>query len=81
MGMLGGGALVTMLAAWTILAVLGIHGLLLGRMPGSRLYRRVRRPRLWGVGALAITGGWSTKSPSLAVIGLGLIAISYPAIP
>ncbi|WP_066951116.1 hypothetical protein [Streptomyces lushanensis] len=29
-------------------AVLGVHALLLGRMPGHRLHQRVRQPRLWG---------------------------------
>ncbi|MFH8936878.1 hypothetical protein [Streptomyces griseosporeus] len=62
------------LAIWW--AVLGLHALLLGRMPGRRLARLVRHPRLWGAGALLVLVG-GRLSPSLCVIGVGLVALGH----
>ncbi|MFB8400289.1 hypothetical protein [Streptomyces sp. NPDC055912] len=56
--------------------VLGIHALLLGRLPGRRLPRYVRQPRLWGTGALLVScGGFG--SATLFVVGLGLVALGH----
>ena len=67
-------------ALWLACAVLGVHGLLLGRMPGKWLRRRVRHPRLWGAGAsLVACGGFSY--PSLVVVGIGLIALGHVVKP
>ncbi|MFF9626192.1 hypothetical protein [Streptomyces griseosporeus] len=57
-------------------AVLGLHALLLGRMPGRRLARLVRHPRLWGAGALLVLIGGNV-SPSLCVVGVGLVALGH----
>ncbi|WP_329534686.1 hypothetical protein OG568_37045 [Streptomyces sp. NBC_01450] len=65
---------------WLACAVLGVHGLLLGRMPGKWLQRHVRQPRLWGAGApLVACGGF--KHPSLVVVGIGLIALGHAVKP
>lgn len=69
----------TMLALAVVWASLGVHGLLLGRMPGEWLQRRVHHPRLWGVGALLMVGSWSAGSPSLLVIGMGLVTLGHIA--
>jgi hypothetical protein len=67
---------VAVITLWLACAVLGLHGLLLGRIPGRLLQRHVRRPRVWGTGALLLAvGGFS--SPAIAVIGVGLIAIGH----
>ncbi|MFB6989842.1 hypothetical protein ACFC0C_05700 [Streptomyces sp. NPDC056178] len=70
------GIFVGILVAALCGAVLGIHGLLLGRVPGRRLQRLVKRPRVWGAGALLLVVGvfWS---PTVAVIGVGLLAIGH----
>lgn len=60
--------------AWT---VVGIHALLLGRMPGRRLPRYVRQPRLWGLGASLVVVSWNAGSPSLCAIGVGLLALGH----
>lgn len=65
--------LFVLVIAW---AVLGIHGLLLGRMPGQWLQRHVRQPRLWGAGALLMLFSWK-DSPSLLVVGIGLVALGH----
>ncbi|MFD3975758.1 hypothetical protein [Streptomyces cyaneofuscatus] len=44
-------------------AVLGVHGLLLGRMPGHWLQQRVRQPRLWGARAPLMLVSWNVDSP------------------
>ncbi|SEE15048.1 hypothetical protein SAMN05216489_05665 [Streptomyces sp. 3213] len=65
---------------WLTCAVLGVHGLLLGRMPGTWLQRHVRHPRLWGAGALLVAcGGFSYRS--LIVVGVGLIALGHVVRP
>jgi hypothetical protein len=65
---------------WLACAVLGVHGLLLGRMPGTWLQRHVRRPRLWGAGALLVAcGGFA--HPPLVVVGIGLIALGHVVRP
>ncbi|MEU3840804.1 hypothetical protein AB0E88_12320 [Streptomyces sp. NPDC028635] len=66
--------LVILAVVW---AVLGVHALLLGRMPGGRLPRLVRQPRLWGAGALLMLASWNVRSPSLLVIGVGLVALGH----
>ncbi|MFD4483508.1 hypothetical protein ACFWPU_46510 [Streptomyces sp. NPDC058471] len=60
-----------------IWAVLGVHGLLLGRMPGHWLQHRVRQPSVWGAGALLMLVSWNTHSPSLLVVGIGLVALGH----
>lgn len=60
-----------------VLAVIGAHALLLGRMPGRWLQQRVRQPRLWGAGAILILVSWNLRSPSLLAVGLGLTAIGH----
>jgi hypothetical protein len=62
-----------------VLAVIGVHALLLGRMPGRWLQQRVRQPRCWGAGAILILISWNLRSPSLLVVGGGLIAIGHAA--
>ena len=71
-------ALVIAAIAW---AVLGVHALLLGRMPGRRLPRLVRQPRLWGAGALLMLVSWNPGSPSLLVVGIGIVALGHVAKP
>jgi hypothetical protein len=61
-------------------AVLGIHALILGRVPGRWLQRHVTRPRIWGAGALLTVVG-AFWSPSVSVIGVGLVAIGHVRIP
>lgn len=78
MGLLLGGVFVTVFALWMALAALGAHGLMLGRMPGRRLKHCIHRPRLWGTGALTLVVTWNC-SPSICVIGLGLVAIGHLA--
>lgn len=58
-------------------AVLEVHVLLLGRMPGHWLQQRVRQPRLWGAGALLMLVSWNVHSPSLLTIGIGLAALGH----
>ncbi|MEU1601644.1 hypothetical protein ABZ468_55775 [Streptomyces sp. NPDC005708] len=65
---------------WLACAVLGVHGLLLGRMSGKWLQRHVRQPRLWGAGALLMACG-GFKHPSLVVVGIGLIALGHAVKP
>lgn len=60
--------------------VLGIHALLLGRLPGRRLARWVRQPRLWGVGAVLVSC-LGFGSGALFVIGLGLVALGHTVKP
>ncbi|MFD6276007.1 hypothetical protein ACFWFI_10615 [Streptomyces sp. NPDC060209] len=81
LGIFVGLALLAMLAVGITWAVIGIHALLLGRMPGRRLPRYVRQPRLWGAGALLMLASWYARSPSLLVIGIGLIALGHVAKP
>lgn len=57
-------------------AVLGIHALILGRVPGRWIQRHVRRPRVWGAGALLLVWG-AFWFPSAAVVGVGLVAVGY----
>lgn len=64
-----------------ILAVLGVHALLLGRIPSRKLQRRVRQPRLWGAGILLTLASGNFRSPSLLAIGIGLIALGYAVKP
>ncbi|MEU5975994.1 hypothetical protein [Streptomyces sp. NPDC047315] len=74
-------ALPMMLTLGITLAVLGLHGLLLGRMPGDWLQQRVRRPRIWGAGALLMLVSWNLDSPSLLVVGIGLVVLGHVAKP
>lgn len=59
------------------LAVIGVHALLLGRMPGQWLQQRVRQPRLWGAGAILMLISWNLRSPSLLFVGVGLVALGH----
>jgi hypothetical protein len=65
---------------WLACVVLGLHGLLLGRMPGRLLRRHVRQPRLWGAGALLVACG-GFEYPSLTVVGIGLVALGHVVKP
>ncbi|XMN05739.1 hypothetical protein ACK8N7_06705 [Streptomyces griseobrunneus] len=65
-------------SVWT---ALGMHGPLLGRMPGRLLQRHVQQPRLWGAGALLMVISRSAHSPSLLVIGIGLVALGHVVKP
>ncbi|WP_073946062.1 hypothetical protein [Streptomyces kebangsaanensis] len=58
-------------------AVVGVYALLLGRMPGQWLQRRVRQPRLWGVGSLLMLISWKFHSLSLLAVGIGLVALGH----
>lgn len=78
-GVFVGGALLAMLGVGVMGAVLGLHGLLLGRLPGRWLQRHVHRPRVWGTGALLVVASWG--SPFLCVVGLGLVAVGHVAAP
>ncbi|MFH9815556.1 hypothetical protein [Streptomyces sp. NPDC017230] len=71
-------AMVMAAIAW---AVLGVHALLLGRMPGQWLPRLVRQPRLWGAGALLMLVSWNLGSPSLLVVGIGIVALGHVTKP
>ncbi|MEW2292036.1 hypothetical protein ABZ719_04910 [Streptomyces sp. NPDC006743] len=62
-------------------AVLGVHALLLGRMPGRWPPRLVRQPRLWGAGALLVLVSWDARSLSLLAVGVGLIALGHVVKP
>ncbi|MET9731373.1 hypothetical protein ABZZ79_12170 [Streptomyces sp. NPDC006458] len=72
--------LASMIAAFTWI-VLGIHALLLGRMPGRRLPRLVRRPRLWEAGTLLVLMSANLESPSLLAVSIGLIALGHVVKP
>lgn len=76
--LIAGLAMVMAAIAW---AVLGVHALLLGRMPGQWLPRLVRQPRLWGAGALLMLVSWNLGSPSLLVVGIGIVALGLVAKP
>lgn len=65
---------------WLAGVVLGLHGLLLGRMPGRWLQRHVRQPRLWGAGALLIACA-GFEHPSLTAVGVGLVALGHVVKP
>lgn len=67
-------------ALWLACAVLGLHGLLLGRLPGRWLQRRVRQPRLWGAGALLVACA-GFHHPWLTVVGIGLVALGHVVRP
>ncbi len=67
---------VPLIALWLACSVLGIHGLLLGRMPGRWLQRHVRQPRVWGAGGLSVAVG-GLSHPTITVIGVGLIALGH----
>ncbi|MEV6617547.1 hypothetical protein AB0N31_27590 [Streptomyces sp. NPDC051051] len=71
-------ALMVAAIAWT---VLGVHALLLGRMPGRRLPRLVRQPRLWGAGALLALLSANLESPSLLAVSVGLMALGHVVKP
>jgi hypothetical protein len=71
----------TLIVVAIIWAVLGVHALLLGRMPGQQLPRRVRQPRLWGAGALLMLVSWNLRSASLLVVGIGLVALGHVVKP
>jgi hypothetical protein len=73
------GLVLLILAVWW--AVLGVHALLLGRMPGRWLRQRVRQPRLWGAGALLILISGHAHSPSLLAVGVGLVALGHVVKP
>ncbi|MGW3875184.1 hypothetical protein ACWD95_39095 [Streptomyces sp. NPDC005069] len=82
MGMFIVGLLLVALVATAIgWAVLGVHALLLGRMPGQWLTRLVRQPRVWGAGALLMLVSWNLRSPSLLAIGVGLVALGHVVKP
>lgn len=80
---MGGGFLILMVPVLMLMAlvftmvVVGIHALLLGRVPGRRLGWRVRQPRLWGAGVLLVSVGWTGRPPTLLVVGIGLVALGY----
>ncbi|MET8407352.1 hypothetical protein ABZV34_04450 [Streptomyces sp. NPDC005195] len=76
--LIAGLAMVMAAIAW---AVLGVHALLLGSMPGQWLPRLVRQPRLWGAGALLMLVSWNLGSPSLLVVGIGIVALGHVAKP
>ncbi|MFD5040048.1 hypothetical protein ACFWNI_23600 [Streptomyces sp. NPDC058377] len=76
-GMIVVSALLLLIALAIAWAVLGVHALLLGRMPGHRLPRLVRQPRVWGAGALLMVVSWNQGSPTLLVIGIGLVALGH----
>ncbi|MEV5082924.1 hypothetical protein ACIQFZ_14525 [Streptomyces sp. NPDC093064] len=57
--------------------MLGVHALLLGRMPGRWLPRLVRQPRLWGVGALLMLVSWNVHSLPLLTVGVGLVVLGH----
>ncbi|MEU9781175.1 hypothetical protein AB0H92_09420 [Streptomyces phaeochromogenes] len=65
---------------WLACVVLGVHGLLLGRLPGRWLRRHVRQPRLWGAGALLVACG-GIERPSLTAVGIGLVALGHVVKP
>ncbi|MEU9875025.1 hypothetical protein [Streptomyces phaeochromogenes] len=65
---------------WLACVVLGVHGLLLGRLPGRWLQRHVRQPRLWGAGALLVACG-GFERPSLTAVGVGLVALGHVVKP
>ena len=67
-------------ALWLACVVLGLHGLLLGRMPDGWLQRHVRQPRLWGAGALLVACG-GFERPSLTAVGIGLVALGHVVKP
>lgn len=76
--LIAGLAMVMAAIAW---AALGVHALLLGRLPGQWLPRLVRQPRLWGAGALLMLVSWNLGSPSLLVVGIGIAALGHVAQP
>jgi hypothetical protein len=71
----------TLLTLAIIWAVLEMHSLLLGRMPGHWLQQRVRQPRLWGAGALLMLISRHANSPSLLAMGIGLVVPGHVVKP
>ncbi|MFF4078233.1 hypothetical protein ACFYZN_02370 [Streptomyces sp. NPDC001777] len=59
------------------LCVAGIHAILFGRVPGRWLRYRVRRPRVWGAGAVLLALARPLDSLCVCVVGIGLMAIGY----
>ncbi|MGW2769909.1 hypothetical protein [Streptomyces sp. NPDC001275] len=72
-----GAALLVLFMLSIVFAVVGVHALLLGRMPGRWLQQRVRQPRLWGADALLMLISWNFHSLSLAAVGIGLVALGH----
>ncbi|MFJ8798799.1 hypothetical protein [Streptomyces sp. NPDC102487] len=75
--------LLLIVAGLVVFAVtmLGIHAVLLGRMPGPRLAGWIRRPRLWGVGVLLMVCSARFGGATALVIGLGLVTLGHVAKP
>ncbi|MFG2449247.1 hypothetical protein ACGFSG_07715 [Streptomyces sp. NPDC048512] len=61
--------------------VLGIHALLLGRMPGPQPARWIHRPRLWGVGVLLVVCSARFGGATALVIGIGLVTLGHVVKP
>lgn len=72
-----GAPLLVLFTLSIVLAVVGEHALLLGRMPGRWLQQRVRQPRLWGAGAMLMLQSWNFHSLSLLAVGIGLVALGH----
>ncbi|WP_371661412.1 hypothetical protein [Streptomyces sp. NBC_00280] len=77
-GMFGFGVLALLLFALAFAwVVVGLHALLLGRMPGKWLSRLVRQPRLWGAGAMLVVVSGYARSPSLLAVAFGVVALGH----
>lgn len=79
LGVIALGTILVVLAIAVTLAALGIHAVLLGRLPRNRLRRGVERPRVWGAGAISLALTVYTHSLTTLAVGVGLMAIGYVA--
>ncbi|WUH95261.1 hypothetical protein OG900_37305 [Streptomyces sp. NBC_00433] len=58
-------------------ALLGLHALVLGRVPSQWRGRRVRHPRVWGAGGVLVVASWRIHSVLLLAVGAVLVAVAY----
>jgi hypothetical protein len=60
---------------------LGVYALISNRVPGGRLGRTVRNPRLWGTGVLCMVSALAFTSWTPFVIGLGIAVTGHAVKP
>ncbi|WP_427164076.1 hypothetical protein ACQF4J_00025 [Streptomyces sp. C1-1] len=60
---------------------IGIYALISNRVPGRRLGKTVRNPRLWGTGVLFMVCGLAFVSWSPVIIGLGITVVGHAVKP
>ncbi|WP_353946873.1 hypothetical protein ABII15_38125 [Streptomyces sp. HUAS MG91] len=58
-------------------AVFTIHALIYDRMPTRWAPKLVRAPRIWAIGVTCAACGGATDTPTIVVVGLGIMAIGH----